>query len=176
MCLRIFLSKEFASVYVCHFLRGNKSLTAAVAVAEKRSLRWRAPGQPTAWLATNRLTSKRFAVAKRSKKSIPISFRQIVWKMIVVTVFLMIMGRTDFRWVHYQKENCHDDYVPFNLEGIVKIFIWECARRRPIFIPQFFFSVEIILILSVEIFDNISTVDVQFIMTIQENNQLVRYL
>ena len=42
---------------------------------------------------------------------------------VAVTVFLLIMSPTKFRWVHNQRENCHFDRVPFNLKIIRKRFL-----------------------------------------------------
>ena len=42
---------------------------------------------------------------------------QIEKNMIVVTVFLLIMNQIKFHLVHNQKENCHYDHIPLNLEG-----------------------------------------------------------
>ena len=62
----------------------------------------------------------------------------------IVAVFLLVMGQTEFRLVHNEKENCYYRHIPFNLEGISKAFlgvlvtlsmartvpIWRCHRRH----------------------------------------------
>ena len=41
---------------------------------------------------------------------------QIEKNTIAVTVFLLIMNETKFRWIHNQKGNCHYDCIPLNLK------------------------------------------------------------
>ena len=48
----------------------------------------------------------------------------------VVTVILLIMNPTEFRWVYKQRENCHYDHIPFNLKGIIKRFLSECSGKQ----------------------------------------------
>ena len=47
---------------------------------------------------------------------------QIERSMVVVTVFLLIINQTEFRWVHNQKDHRHYDHIPFNFKGII-IFV-----------------------------------------------------
>ena len=43
--------------------------------------------------------------------------------MIVLTVFLSIVNRTEFRLVHaWSNENCHYDHIPFTLKRIRNMF------------------------------------------------------
>ena len=46
------------------------------------------------------------------------TFTEIIWNMIVVTVFLLIMNQTGDRLAPNRKENCHNDHIPFNSKGI----------------------------------------------------------
>ena len=39
------------------------------------------------------------------------------WDTIVVTVFLLILNQMEFHLVQNRKENCHHDYIPFNVKG-----------------------------------------------------------
>ena len=54
-----------------------------------------------------------------------ISF-QIEWDMILVTVLLSILNQMEFHLLQNRKENCHQDYNPFNLKGNgIRIFsVW----------------------------------------------------
>ena len=43
--------------------------------------------------------------------------------MIVVTVIHLMMHQVEFPFVHNQKENCHNDCIPFNLKVIRNIVL-----------------------------------------------------
>ena len=45
---------------------------------------------------------------------VSISFH-IEWDMIVVTIFFLILSQMDFYLVQNWKENCHNEYIPFNV-------------------------------------------------------------
>ena len=70
----------------------------------------------------DRLHTSRLFIKTRSCREpiwenlISISF-QIEWDMIVVTVFLSILNQLDFHLVQNIKENCHHDYILFNMKG-----------------------------------------------------------
>ena len=56
-----------------------------------------------------------------TKKTITeIYFWYISDTMIVMSVFILILSRTESRLVHIQKEHCHYDHIPFNFKGIRK--------------------------------------------------------
>ena len=44
--------------------------------------------------------------------------------MIVITVFYLVMSLMKDSWVRNQKESCHYDNFPSNLQGIIKQFLW----------------------------------------------------
>ena len=48
---------------------------------------------------------------------------QIWINLIVVTVFLLIMNPSGFRWIHSQKENCHYDHIRWYLKLVRKLFL-----------------------------------------------------
>ena len=48
---------------------------------------------------------------------------EIKRNMIVMTVFLLIMNPTEFRWLHNQKETCRYNHVSFKLGRIISLFL-----------------------------------------------------
>ena len=63
---------------------------------------------------------------------ISISFH-IKWEMIVVIVFLSILNQMEFHLIQNWKENCHHDYIPFNLKGngilVFSVYRNECRCK-----------------------------------------------
>ena len=55
---------------------------------------------------------------------------QIKRNMIVARIILLIMNPSDVHLVHNYKEICHHDHIPFNMKGIINLFLLPRPRMR----------------------------------------------
>ena len=62
-----------------------------------------------------------------SEKLILVSFK-IEWNMIILHILRFPETKRNSVWSQKQKDNCQHDYISFNLEAILNLFLLVCGK------------------------------------------------